>query len=99
MITLREYYEKHHTNKKPKTKEQKVADYISARIDDLETDFIDDEDDVIEEYWNTVLSENAIKNMERACTEFFNTMLSSDLDYLINGDYSWEEIVELVTTE
>lgn len=97
MITVKEYYEKHRKKGKPKTKEQKVAEYIEARMDDMECDGLDKED--IENYWNTELSENAIKNMERACTDFYDTMLSTDLDYLIDGRYSWEEIVYLVTTE
>lgn len=101
-ITVKEYYDTYYKENKTDTVEQKVANYIHSRIfDDMECDdFFDDEEknEMIEDYWNTPLTTKAIYNMELACERFYDTMLSTDLDYLIDDNYSWEELLTLIET-
>lgn len=120
-------------DKKPETAQQKVTDYIIARI----SDYAEDCDENEEEFFSNIMSEdnelenietlyenlkevenleemefsnyafflldtelndNIIKNMERACVEYFETMLSSDIEFLIL-DCKWEDIIRNITTK
>jgi hypothetical protein len=102
-MTIKEYIEKFYTedtngNAITKTKKQKAAQYLCARLDDLEADF-PDQSEMINDYVNTELTENSISNLETLCTKYFDTMLSSDVDYIIDNNYSLEELLGIVTTK
>jgi len=61
-------------------------------------DALSDFDEFAMNFLDMELSENAISNMEEACRVYYDTMLSSDIEILIE-DIQWSEVVERITTE
>lgn len=47
---------------------------------------------------NTEISYSIIANMLKACERYYNTMLSSDIEYLVKP-YTWDELLNLITTK
>ena len=46
---------------------------------------------------DTEISYSIIANMIKACTRYYDTMLSSDIEYLVKP-YTWDELLNLITT-
>lgn len=62
---------------------------------------LDDVDEFVSyayEMLDTELNKNIIANMEKACSEHYNTMLSSDIEYLLK-DAPYEEVIAQCETE
>lgn len=47
---------------------------------------------------DTEISYSIIANMLNACRWYYNTMLSSDIEYLVKP-YTWDELLNLITTK
>lgn len=47
---------------------------------------------------DTEISYGIIAKMLKACDRYYDTMLSSDIEYLVKP-YTWDELLNLITTE
>ena len=97
---MRDLYKKKFNAKRMNLNE-KIASYLLHRLEDLETDFCNDADEYAEmvgSYENTELTPHIMENLRFFCGKYYNTMVSSDVDYLIDDQLSKEDLYELVTT-
>jgi len=96
-MTIKKYIKNYNVRRKPKNVQQKVAEYLVARRDDIVTDFNKDDDYSVKDYLATKLTKKIIYRLEKLCVKYYDTMLSSDVDYFLAG-YNMQELKSLVET-
>lgn len=79
-------------------KSEEAKGYLLSRQDDIICDFGYDSQERIE-YDNTEMNENIIKRLEYLTEKYYYSMLSSDIDIIIDSLRTDKDVEEMITKE
>lgn len=94
--------EKKKYNQKLYTLSERIAGLLLQRYEEYELDFDENDEydmECKEDFENTELIPSVMNNLRYFCKKdkyYFRSLYSSDVDYLINKNYSRDELMKLV---
>lgn len=96
-MTISDYINKYNISSENMATSNRVAFFLS-RYKDLLVNKYGEDDTKVYDYLQTRLNKSIIYNLERICSDYFETLEPGDILFVLQG-YPYTELLNLVTTD